>query len=343
MSAKEDNSNRKPRGYWTKETCLDEIEQRYREGKKLNPSAVKKEHGSLYTKTLQHIGDWKKAVEMCGIDYNSVITKKPNGYWTKERIINEIKRVSEIDGDLSAANMLAKYSDLYRVAIRDFGSWEEALKHKSINYEEHIRKRHNYYWDKDNIDTEIDRLISEGSELSATHISKINSSIYKGAVRHYGSWRNALERKGIPYESVRLDYNKPQYYGYVFERLVFNIMDDLGVQYEKKPTLDNGLIPDIVFANGKIYDVKLSNYTDWHGLTTLEKYGEYSEGIGIIFLRGEHSEEVYEIGDVKFKSVYYFINQMPEDMRDYYHYKADSLLNVVNERQAVTWRKNSDV
>ncbi|MGH7892462.1 MAG: hypothetical protein ACREN0_09350, partial [Thermodesulfobacteriota bacterium] len=48
------------------------------------PANIAKSNSSLYVKACKAFGSWKKALEACGIDYESA---RNNRKWTRERII----------------------------------------------------------------------------------------------------------------------------------------------------------------------------------------------------------------------------------------------------------------
>jgi predicted GIY-YIG superfamily endonuclease len=88
-------SNQKPSGYWTKERCATEA-------KKYNTRAeFRKNSGSAHTTALNNT--W--ANDICD---HMLITKRPNGYWTKERCAEEAKeyisRREFESGSISAYN-----------------------------------------------------------------------------------------------------------------------------------------------------------------------------------------------------------------------------------------------
>lgn len=321
----------KPKGYWTKSKCIEEIKRLGEEGFDLSPGNTCKYQGSLYTKSLQLIGSWKEAIELAGLDYSSIRKKKQNGYWTKDKIIKEVKNLYKQDEDLSPTSITKINNGLYQCAIKVFGSWKNTLEFCNIDYSQIKRKKENNYWTKEVIESEILMLLNEGVKLNTSSIETTNYGMYRGAIRAYGSWENALTVLGIDYSQVRLDEDFQRYFGQRFERIVYDILDELGVKYIKNKEISKGLRPDIVFPDKTIFDIKLSNYTDFEGRTTLKKYGKFSNGIGIIFLRGDFEEKEYEINRVAFRHISYYLDQFPIDRSNHYENVLSNLLNKANK------------
>lgn len=336
------NSKIRPKGFWTRERCLSEIERLHLQGFDLSVTNVNRQYGSLYTKTLQLVGSWEYALSLKGIDASKFRRKRGNGYWTKDKIQVEIKMLEAEKHDFSPANMLKSRSDIYRIAIKHFGSWEDALKQCGVEYEKHVRKRRNDYWSEDRVARYIQDLITKGEPLNTRYVETEHYPMYKGAIRVFGSWEKAVTENGLNYEEIRLDNMSQKFYGQQFERIVHDIFKDIGIEYIKSKEVDKGLIPDILLPNGIIYDIKLSNYTDWLGKTTVEKYGRYSNGIGIIFLRGEYEKPEYKLNGVLFRHVSLYVKQLPKYKRRKYTKRLEELLEksvadkLEYERQAIT-------
>jgi hypothetical protein len=55
------------------------------------PHNVAKDHTTLYLKARKVFGSWEKALNACGIDYETARNRKK---WSREKIIKEIKELS---------------------------------------------------------------------------------------------------------------------------------------------------------------------------------------------------------------------------------------------------------
>lgn len=114
--------SQKPRGYWTKEKCL-------REAKKYNNRKEFRKCSSAAADFAKRNG-WLD--EICShMDY----INKPNGYWSKERCIMELKQISTIE-------QLNRNTKL-RSVLYYHGWMDELTKHITRN------KNPNGYWTKE--------------------------------------------------------------------------------------------------------------------------------------------------------------------------------------------------
>lgn len=96
------------------------------------PSNVAKEYTNLYIKACKTFGSWKKALEACGIDYES---SRNNKKWNRERIRREIKRLNAAGSSLRPSVLRDKgRTKLISAAEYHFGSWRKAVESCGIDY-----------------------------------------------------------------------------------------------------------------------------------------------------------------------------------------------------------------
>ena len=130
------------RQIWNREKILDEIMQLYASGYDITQSRMEALDSRLTSAAIRYFGSWRAAVEAAGIDYEGVaalgrqrraekITK-----WTRETILEEIRRLHGSGEDLTSTNVRRKYLSLYATARRPdhFGSWANALTEAGIDY-----------------------------------------------------------------------------------------------------------------------------------------------------------------------------------------------------------------
>ena len=130
------------RQIWSREKILEEIMQLYASGYDITQSRMEALDSRLTSAAIRYFGSWRAAVEAAGIDYEGVaalgkrrraekITK-----WTRETILEEIRRLHGAGEDLTSTNVRSKYLSLYATARRPdhFGSWANALSEAGIDY-----------------------------------------------------------------------------------------------------------------------------------------------------------------------------------------------------------------
>jgi hypothetical protein len=103
------------------------------------PVNIAKSYSSLYVKACKTFGSWRKALEACGIDYES---SRNNRKWTRERIIGEINKLRN-EGVCLRPSVLRKngMTTLVSAAEYHFGSWRRAVEHCGLDYSFGRRKK----------------------------------------------------------------------------------------------------------------------------------------------------------------------------------------------------------
>jgi hypothetical protein len=96
------------------------------------PSNVAKEYTNLYIKACKAFGSWRKALEACGIDYES---SRNNKKWNREKIRKEIKRLNNSGSPLRPSVLRRNgRTKLISAAEYHFGSWRKAVESCGIDY-----------------------------------------------------------------------------------------------------------------------------------------------------------------------------------------------------------------
>ena len=110
---------------------ITEIREIFRPGAE-KPSNIAKKHSALYLRACKVFGSWRSALEASGIDYES---SRNNKKWTRQRIMSEIKRLSEGAGSLRPS-VLRKSGMTALVSAADyhFGSWKKAVESSGVEY-----------------------------------------------------------------------------------------------------------------------------------------------------------------------------------------------------------------
>jgi len=97
---------------------------------------VQRIYPALYGAAVRCFGSWRKAAEASGLEYGSVARKKDSGYWSKEQILDEIRRLKV----RSSSHVRGTRPDLYSAALRELDSWKNAVEEAGFNYEDAVFK-----------------------------------------------------------------------------------------------------------------------------------------------------------------------------------------------------------
>jgi hypothetical protein len=138
-------------------------------------------------------GSWKGVIEACGIDYSTVrIYRK----WSKEKIIEEIKK-RYADGEPISSNYAQKnYKPLYMAVVKRFKGWREAVILAGIDYDK-VRLRRSMT--PAQIKKEILALHKKGVSLAYTNMRANYQYLMAAGMKKLGdgSWDAARKACGI--------------------------------------------------------------------------------------------------------------------------------------------------
>ena len=99
----------------------------------LSDSGLRKLDKKFYSAVTKRFGSIGNALSVCGIDPHIYYKQKPTGYWTKERVLTETRRLIEKNEDLAPQNIREKYSKLWNISHKKFGGWINVLRDAEVN------------------------------------------------------------------------------------------------------------------------------------------------------------------------------------------------------------------
>lgn len=187
---------------WDKPSILEALKKAYKKGDDLSYNAMASKRQSLVSAAAYHFGSYRKACEKAGIDYAQV-TRRPR--WTKPRIIRQIKTAYRAGEDLHWSAVTTRKDELGRAAFaslqpRLFGSWDRALHAAGLDSGEIARYR---TWDRATIIADLKQMHSDDAELNSGAVQKEDPGLHAAAVRHFGTYDQALKAAGINPKRVR--------------------------------------------------------------------------------------------------------------------------------------------
>ncbi len=189
---------------WTQERILQEIQRLHREGEDLSHSAAKRNHQYLVVVAVDDrmFGSWRNAIEAAGLDYEKISKHR---FWSKERIIEDIKELNAKGEDLSHEAAKNRHGALVSAASskRYFGSWRAAIEAAGLDYAK-IRRINR--WTEDKIISTIRSLHAQGKSVNNSNMRRMG---YRGMMEaasregNFGSWADAVAAAGLDYEAIR--------------------------------------------------------------------------------------------------------------------------------------------
>ena len=157
---------------------------------------------SLVSAAAYHFGSYRKAVEKAGIPYDAIM-RRPR--WTKTAIIALIKNAKREDQDLHWSAVTKRRDEVGKAAFaslqqRLFGSWDRALTAAGLDADDVNRYRK---WNKDSIVFDLKQRAREREALNSGALQQEHPGLHAAAVRHFGSFDEALRAARLDPEKLR--------------------------------------------------------------------------------------------------------------------------------------------
>lgn len=187
----------------TSDSILKEIRELFKRGEDLNYAAADENHAALMRAAALHFGNWRRAVEMAGLDYQAV---SKYIHWTPELVIERIRELHRAGVDLSWHRISSAQGDpaLAAAAVRPnvgFDTWHEAVTAAGLDYEKVARYRH---WTPERVVAEIQALAALEAPLSSKMVQQNHAPLYNAAKRRFRQWDTALRAAGLNPDKVRM-------------------------------------------------------------------------------------------------------------------------------------------
>ncbi|WP_050179950.1 hypothetical protein [Domibacillus robiginosus] len=256
--------------------------------------------------------------------------------WDQEKVINIIKKLHEENLDLSVISIRANNSNVYTAAIRHFESWRNAVEKAGFNYQKICKL--NMTWNVDEIKRRLILRQEQSKTMQSSVLRLEEPDLYGACLKIYGGYREAFEDvfgKGS-FLNTFLENKKAISFGFELEKLVKEVLYSLDYKCDYQKRFENGTLrPDFYSAElDQIFEVKLSEYTDFKGFNTFLKYGHLAEYIMIIYLQGEPGIKGKNEYGIEMASVTHLINQVKNGRsRKILEEKAEELKKAITDRK----------
>ncbi len=191
-----------PRTTWDKPAILKKLKQLHATGKDMSYTRLARSQQPLISAAAYHFGSYRKAVERAGIDY-TLVSRRPR--WSKPIIIKLVKDAHRRGDDLNWSAVTQRRDELGKAAFaslqpRLFGSWDRALHAAGLDADDISRYRK---WDRDTIIFSIRSRHRENEALNSGATQQEDPGLHAAAVRHFGTYDEALRQSRLDPTSVR--------------------------------------------------------------------------------------------------------------------------------------------
>lgn len=150
---------------WDKEAVQDAIRRRHHQKLPLYKFYLDKHKlGGLTGAGERIFGSWRKAVESCDIDYETIRGSRYN-YWGPKIVIREIRALEKTGVKLSLKVTQQSRADLVGAAIRYFGTWGLAVEAAGFDYNEHCQVYSTKHWMAMLSDADYSQILTTGRRM----------------------------------------------------------------------------------------------------------------------------------------------------------------------------------
>jgi len=151
---------------------------------------------SLANAARRYCGSWKQAMEYAGIP----LSYKPPVRRTRESIQKELVALLERGENLSAISVMRNHPRLYAAACKLFEDYRRAVESLGLDYADFGQR---IPWTRERVEKELSAHIRGKNPINSAWMVQHKPALHEAAIRHFGSWKGALERFGIAYDQIR--------------------------------------------------------------------------------------------------------------------------------------------
>lgn len=181
---------------WSRTSICSKLNEMKRAGLDIRPRSLCVTIPGLYAAGIRLFGDSASMYSAAGYDIKALVTSELPGSWTPDRIINEIRRISESESVLNRNLIARKYPKLLSASERRYRSWYRALEAAGIASEKHRPERPKR-WTSERIANQIRQISRSESDLNRSLMLRKYPKLLSACERLYRSWYDALEAAGV--------------------------------------------------------------------------------------------------------------------------------------------------
>jgi soluble P-type ATPase len=287
---------------WDRKRVISKIKHLHKIGEDLSPRRISKIHGKLFKATLYYFGEhkgWQKAIEKAiGIDYRSILRQKQ---WTKEEILQNLKKKYEQGEDISYKNMRKHDPRLVVACENNFGNYRNAVEAAGIDYKQ-IALAKNKFWTKERIISNIKLIFEMEGNISSRYMQIKHQDLFSVASKKFGSWGKAVTEAGFNYNEVKRALLKYKCKDgarviSIYEMQVANWLFEHNINYEYNPSISQKRKFRADFKIGRFY-IEVLGYPDREAYMNKKREAKMvfagEQGPGFIFLEEDENFKKYE-------------------------------------------------
>jgi hypothetical protein len=135
-------------------------------------------HPHLYRQGVWIFGDWDKALQAAGFDPEKT---RMRSFWDQKTIIRKIHAIRDRNLPLYANHVMKNHAEVFKAALRQFGSWNKALHAADITKNQ---SPNNLYNSRLGILRELRDALERGSKDDIPQMLRLQATHYFGSLRN---------------------------------------------------------------------------------------------------------------------------------------------------------------
>ena len=175
---------------WHRSKVLAQLRRRHARGEPMNARALRRDGcGSLAKVSVYLFGTYLAACRQAGVK----VIPRGNQRWTRETVIDEIRRLSALGLHMSASHLVkGGHRDVVKGAQRYLGGWPAAMRLARVPASREP-------WTRERVLEQIRRRHGKGASLSCGVLrqEKRGSALLWAAQKFYGGWPRAVKAAGL--------------------------------------------------------------------------------------------------------------------------------------------------
>lgn len=185
---------RRPR--WTKQSIIALVKQARRRGDDLHWSAVTKRNDDLSRAAFAALqprlfGKWVRALHAAGLDAEDVSMYRA---WDRNTVLFELRERRSNGDQLNSADVQRDEPALHAAIIRQFQSYDRALRAAGVNPSE-VRQRRT--WDRSSVVRALRSVARREGSLTDTIVRRNDAALHGASIRLFGSFSRARIAAGL--------------------------------------------------------------------------------------------------------------------------------------------------
>lgn len=181
----------------SRETVIRRIVKRESQKRGLTEEVVRRESPALHRSACEEFGTWNTALKYAGVGILRLYVRE---CYTRECVIQKIRAYGEKGSKPTATSVISHDRRLYDAARRHFGGWRRALMAAGIIVVAPSSSGRRQTWSRQRVIEHILLRQQAGKPLTFRRVQKDQGALLWAAIRHFGSWNDALAAAGVTAE-----------------------------------------------------------------------------------------------------------------------------------------------